>query len=51
MNLTKKAWAKLVKTFAKNIEADFGDPTLQKITFATKTGLRKMKPFAYQNFD
>jgi hypothetical protein len=47
----EKAQTKLVKTFAKNLEADFGDLTLQEITFAAKTGLRKMKPFAYQNSD
>ena len=33
----KKARTKLAKTFAKNLEADFGDLTLQKITIAIKT--------------
>ena len=49
-NLAKKARTKLAKTFAKNLEVNFINLTLQKKTFAIKTWLRKMKPLAYQNF-
>jgi len=33
----KKARTKLTETFAKNLEANFDNSTLQKINFATKT--------------
>ena len=37
----KKARTKLDETFAKNIEANFRNLTLQKKTFATKTDFAK----------
>jgi hypothetical protein len=47
----KKARNTFAETFVENLEADFGDLTLQKITFATKIGFRKIKPLAYQNIN
>ncbi len=47
----KKAWPKLAETFAKKLEANFGNQTWPKSAQARKSKICQMKPLAHQNLN